>query len=62
MNINCNFIHCLAGMGLAGMDICFLRGEKDNPNCPKFEDEQEWYIENHLRNILQSRDEYGGEV
>ncbi len=39
---NCNFIDCVAGMGLAGMEICFLRGEPKNPDCPKFLDENEF--------------------
>jgi hypothetical protein len=38
----CNFTKCLAGQGLAGKGTCFLRGEWDNPECPRFVDEKEW--------------------
>ncbi len=38
----CDFIHCLAGQGLAGMGVCFLKGDWANPDCPKFKDEREW--------------------
>jgi hypothetical protein len=41
----CKFITCVAGMGLAGMGTCFLGGEWDNPECPKFKDEQEFIRE-----------------
>lgn len=40
--ILCNYIKCAAGMGLAGNGNCFLRGEWDNSNCPKFQDEEEF--------------------
>jgi len=52
----------MAGMGLAGMGICFLHGEWNNPDCPKFEDEHEWYIENTLRYSSQDNLHYGGEM
>lgn len=38
----CNFIDCLAGLGLAGMGVCFLRGDWADLDCPKFKDEVEW--------------------
>ena len=41
----CNFRECVAGLGLAGTGRCFLRGEWDNLNCPKFEDEKEFLDE-----------------
>jgi len=33
----CDFKGCVAGLGLASYDYCWLDGEWDNPNCPKFE-------------------------
>ena len=42
----CRFIGCAAGMGLAGMGVCFMRGEWDNPKCPKFMSEEE-FIKEH---------------
>ena len=41
----CNFRKCLAGLGLAGMGTCFLKGDWADPNCPKFEDEAQWVKE-----------------
>jgi len=38
----CNFMDCVAGMGLAGRGICLLGGDWLDLNCPKFEDEDEW--------------------
>lgn len=38
----CDYVHCVAGTGLAGMGTCFLRGEWDNPECPNFEAEDEF--------------------
>jgi len=32
----CNFIQCLAGMGLTGTGMCFLGGNPDDVNCDKF--------------------------
>lgn len=40
----CNFMACAAGLGLAGMGVCFLGGEWDNFDCPKFEDEFEFIV------------------
>jgi len=37
----CNFLKCYAGTGVAGNGICFLKGNPNNPNCPKFIDEDE---------------------
>jgi len=37
----CNFLECVAGSVLSGSGWCFLKGEWDNPNCPKFESEEE---------------------
>jgi hypothetical protein len=39
--ITCNYLKCLAGMGIAGNGVCFLGGNGKN-NCDKFEDEQEF--------------------
>jgi hypothetical protein len=38
----CNFMACAAGLELAVSGVCFLNGEYDNPDCPKFEDEFEF--------------------
>jgi hypothetical protein len=38
----CNWLYCVAGMGLAGSGRCFLWGDPRNPYCPKFEDEETW--------------------
>ncbi len=38
----CNFLKCLAGQGLAGMGVCFLKGDWADPDCRKFEDEETW--------------------
>lgn len=35
-NVNCDWLNCMAGMGIAGSGICFLRGEWDNAECPQF--------------------------
>lgn len=40
--INCNFIDCAAGMGVAGNQNCFLNGDFMDENCNKFIDEDEW--------------------
>ncbi len=48
----CNFLKCLAGQGLAGMGVCFLKGDWTNPNCPKFEDEAEWILK---RGIIEGK-------
>ena len=51
----CNFIHCFAGMGVAGAGSCFLGGQPENPNCPAFKDEgealAEWKKEDQMANI-----------
>ncbi len=39
--IKCDFIHCFAGMGMAGAGICFLGGMWWAANCGKFVDEDE---------------------
>jgi len=36
----CDFIHCMAGMGLAGNGCCFLNGEWWKENCPQFKREE----------------------
>ena len=33
----CNWISCIGGAGLSGHGWCSMRGEWDNPKCPKFE-------------------------
>lgn len=42
----CPFMTCAAGMGLAGMGVCFLRGEWDNPECPKHKSDDD-FIKEH---------------
>lgn len=37
--IRCDYIHCFAGVGVAGHGRCFLFGDPGDPNCPRFEDE-----------------------
>jgi hypothetical protein len=39
--IHCDYIHCKAGMGIAGMGKCFNKGN-GKPDCPQFEDEEKW--------------------
>lgn len=43
--IKCNFFKCAAGMGVAGMLSCFLKGDYTQKNCEKFKDEDEFYKE-----------------
>jgi hypothetical protein len=40
--VNCNYIDCAAGMGLAGNGCCFLAGEWDNPDCPQYIKEEDF--------------------
>ena len=47
----CNFLTCLAGMGVAGTGNCFLHGEPDNPECPKYKNEKEWENNNKRSQI-----------
>lgn len=46
----CNYVKCLSGLSLAGGGTCFLRGEWDNPECPRFVDEKEWIKEREEAN------------
>lgn len=55
----CDFLKCLAGMGLAGMGTCFLGGNWANPNCEKFMDQTAWYLEGLLSERMS---QYAGEV
>lgn len=63
MNIDehprCDFQKCLAGQGLAGTGICFLRGDWADPDCGKFVDEMAWYLE---RCLDERMSQYAGEV
>jgi len=56
----CDWLHCLAGMGLAGNGCCFLFGMWWHSACPCFEDEDEtlaiWYGQ-----ALLDEQTYGGE-
>ena len=48
----CDFVHCMAGMGLAGNGHCFLNGEWWNPKCPQFKrDVEEKEEKNGLKDI-----------
>jgi hypothetical protein len=38
--IRCNYKECSAGMGVAGMLVCFLGGDYRDPKCSKFVDEE----------------------
>jgi hypothetical protein len=38
----CKWLTCIAGMGVAGMGVCFLHGDTDNPKCSKYENETEF--------------------
>jgi hypothetical protein len=38
----CNFLDCAAGLGLAGHGRCFLRGDWEDSDCPKFQTEEEF--------------------
>ena len=44
-NIKCNYVDCAAGMGLAGNGRCFLCGEWDNADCPKFKSNEDFIAE-----------------
>lgn len=39
--IRCNFLHCYAGMGVAGNRHCFLGGDYRDAECPKYINEEE---------------------
>lgn len=41
MRPKCPFLHCFAGVGLAGQGRCYLFGMWWHPACPCFEDEVE---------------------
>lgn len=49
--VNCQWIKCIAGMGLAGRGICFKGGNWRLAKCPKYENEdifcaiEEWACE-----------------
>lgn len=43
--IKCPYIKCAAGMGVAGNRNCFLGGDYTNPECNKFQDEDEFLKE-----------------
>ena len=43
-DIMCNHRECLAGMGIAGNGVCFLKGT-GRPDCDKFNNEKEYIAE-----------------
>lgn len=43
--IRCDFLHCYAGLGLAGRGFCFASGGWWLKDCPQFKDEDEWIAE-----------------
>lgn len=40
--LKCNFLKCLAGLGVAGNEVCFLGGTPNKKECKQFIDEEEW--------------------
>ena len=40
--LKCNFLECLAGLGIAGNGVCFLGGTPDRKQCKQFIDEKKW--------------------
>ena len=46
VKIDCDYLNCLAGMGLSGNGCCFLGGNAEDKNCIKFENEDEWLFKN----------------
>jgi len=38
----CDFVHCVAGGGVAGHGSCFLRGNKGSRHCPNFMTEEDF--------------------
>ena len=56
----CDYLHCLAGQGLAGRCICFLGGDPRQPDCRWFKSETAWYLEK--RWIYENEEKYGGEM
>ncbi len=40
--LKCEWLSCLAGMGIAGNGHCFLNGAFWMPCCPNFIDEEDW--------------------
>ena len=41
-NIRCNFLDCIAGIGLGGRGVCSLRGAWWMRDCPNFTGLDEW--------------------
>jgi len=41
----CQWIICYAGMGLAGSGHCFAGGDSQNPDCPEYQDEEDFLEE-----------------
>jgi hypothetical protein len=37
----CKFLTCFAGTGVAGNGHCSLGGDPQNPDCPKYQNEDE---------------------
>lgn len=40
--IRCDFLTCMAGMGVAGNRHCFLRGDWRRADCSKYINEEKW--------------------
>jgi len=38
--IKCRYIDCYAGLGVAGMLHCFLGGDYKDPNCKKYQEDE----------------------
>ena len=54
-HLKCEWLHCYAGMGIAGSGVCFLGGMWWHPSCPAFIDEEE-EIGNREKEMLNVRD------
>lgn len=38
--MKCNWLECVAGCGIAGSGVCFLKGEWWKKKCPKFKKDE----------------------
>lgn len=44
-SLKCQWLYCVAGMGIAGSGSCFLNGAWWMPCCPEFVDEDRFLEE-----------------
>lgn len=59
--IKCPVLDCAAGMGLAGMGVCFMDGEWDNPDCSQYCPENAFLLDYYWSYHFEEMG-YGGEV